>query len=73
MTDIKHLVMLATQCDWEVDLLLGRYVVDAKSMLGVLSLPQFEQAELFLHCEKENVEAAHFYEKLEEYGLYRKQ
>lgn len=38
MQDAKHLVQAAEACK-KVDLLCGRYVVDAKSMLGVFSLP----------------------------------
>ena len=35
MTDAKHLVQIAEACKNDVDLICGRYVVDAKSMLGV--------------------------------------
>ena len=45
MYDAKHLVQIAESCRGDVDLLCGRYVVDAKSMLGVFSLPTFEQVE----------------------------
>ena len=41
MTDAKHLVQIAEGCDKDVDLMCGKYLVDAKSMLGVFSLPQF--------------------------------
>ena len=41
MYDAKHLVQIAESCRGDVDLLCGRYVVDAKSMLGVFSLPTF--------------------------------
>ena len=39
MYDAKHLVQIAESCRGDVDLLCGRYVVDAKSMLGVFSRP----------------------------------
>ena len=39
MYDAKHLVQIAESCRGDVDLICGRYVVDAKSMLGVFSLP----------------------------------
>ena len=42
MTDAKHLVQIAEGCDKDVDLMCGKYLVDAKSMLGVFSLPQFD-------------------------------
>ena len=42
MTDAKHLVQIAEACKNDVDLICGRYVVDAKSMLGVFSLHSFQ-------------------------------
>ena len=56
MRDTKHLVQAAGSCEKDVDLICGRYVVNAKSMLGVFSLPQFDNVELVLHSnEIENV------------------
>ena len=56
MRDTKHLVQAAGSCEKDVDLICGRYVVNAKSMLGVFSLPQFDNVELVLHSEEvENV------------------
>lgn len=46
MTDAKHLVQIAEGCDKDVDLMCGKYLVDAKSMLGVFSLPQFDNVEM---------------------------
>ena len=46
MQDAKHLVQAAEACKKEVDLLCGRYVVDAKSMLGVFSLPCFDDVKM---------------------------
>ena len=37
MCDAKHLVQAASGCEKNVDLICGRYIVDAKSMLGVFS------------------------------------
>ena len=57
MQDAKYLVQIAESgCEKNVDLICGRYIVDAKSMLGVFSLPQFDNVELVLHSEEvENV------------------
>ena len=49
---IKYLVQIAESCPYDVELICGRYIVDAKSMLGVFSLPQFDNVELVLHSEK---------------------
>ena len=67
MYDAKHLVQIAESCRGDVDLLCGRYVVDAKSMLGVFSLPTFEQVEIVVGEEAEFVR-----EKLESLNLIRK-
>ena len=48
MCDAKHLVQAASGCEKNVDLICGRYIVDAKSMLGVFSLPTFDDVELFI-------------------------
>ena len=68
MCDAKHLVQAASGCEKNVDLLCGRYVVDAKSMLGVFSLPTFEQVEMGVGEE----EAEFAREKLESLNLIRK-
>ena len=67
MYDAKHLVQIAESCRGDVDLLCGRYVVDAKSML-VFSLPTFEQVEIGVGEE----EAEFAREKLESLNLIRK-
>ena len=46
MYDTKHLVQAASGCQKDVDLICGKYIVNAKSMLGVFSLPTFDNVEL---------------------------
>ena len=53
MYDAKHLVQAASACEKNVDLSCGRYIVDAKSMLGVFSLPTFDDVELGVYEEDE--------------------
>ena len=53
MRDTKHLVQAAGSCEKDVDLICGRYTVDAKSMLGVFSLPTFDDVELGVEEEDE--------------------
>ena len=36
--DVKMFVAAATQCDFDIDVYYNRVVIDAKSILGVLSL-----------------------------------
>lgn len=68
MYDAKHLVQAASGCEKEVDMICGRYVVDAKSMLGVFSLPTFEQVELGVEDDEEQK----LREKLESFQLIRR-
>ena len=51
--DAKHLVQAASGCIKDVDLICGRYIVDGKSMLGVFSLPTFDNVELGVDEEDE--------------------
>ena len=36
--DVKDFVNIVSKCPYEVDLSSGRYVVDAKSIMGIFSL-----------------------------------
>ncbi len=36
--DAKQFVAAASQCDFEIDIFYNRVIIDAKSILGVLSL-----------------------------------
>lgn len=36
--DVKEVVNRATTCPYQIDLCRGRYVVDAKSLMGIFSL-----------------------------------
>ena len=68
MQDAKYLVQIAESCPYDVELICGRYIVDAKSMLGVFSLPRFDQVDL-------NVDESDFEtikKQLQKYNLIRK-
>ena len=68
MCDAKHLVQAASGCEKNVDLICGRYVVNAKSMLGVFSLPQFDNVEMLV----DESQADDIRCKLEEFKLIKK-
>lgn len=68
MQNASKLVSIAGSITYDVDLCYGRYIVDAKSMLGVLSLPDFAYGELQIPVESE-VEKKQILEKLDEAGL----
>ena len=38
INDVKDFVAEVTLCDYDVDLISGRYAVDAKSIMGIFSL-----------------------------------
>ncbi len=38
INDVKNLVNIVCKYDFDIDLSSGRYVVDAKSIMGILSL-----------------------------------
>ena len=38
INDVKELVTITSVADFEVDLISGRYAVDAKSIIGIFSL-----------------------------------
>ena len=61
MTDAKHLVQIAEKCENDVDLVSGRYV------LGVFSLPQFDNVELCVDEKEKDM----VYKELEEMKLLR--
>ena len=68
MQNASKLVSIAESIAYDVDLCYGRYIVDAKSMLGVLSLPDFAYGELQIPVETEE-EKRWILEKLAEAGL----
>ena len=68
MTNARKLVSIAEGISCDAELCSGRYVVNAKSMLGVLSIPEFKSGELHIHTDEEN-ECNQILEKLLEAGL----
>ena len=38
INDIKNFVNIVSKYDYDIDLISGRYVVDAKSIMGIFSL-----------------------------------
>lgn len=65
LEDVKHLVQATAVCQWDVDLICGRYIVDAKSMLGIFSLPHFGNLEIGV----DESDEALLREKLEELNM----
>ena len=53
MKTARKLVSIVENIPYDAELCSGRYVVNAKSMLGVLSMPEFEVGELHIHTDEE--------------------
>lgn len=68
MQNARKLVNIVERIPYDVELCSERYVVNAKSMLGVLSMPEFEYGELRIHTDEE-AECSRILEQLLENGL----
>lgn len=68
MINARNIVSIAEKLPYDVDLCSGRYTVNAKSMLGVLSLPELKLCEFHVHTEDES-ECERVKKKLIEFGL----
>ncbi len=49
LEDVRNFVNIVTKYDLEVDVCSGRYVVDAKSILGIFSLDLLSPISLTVH------------------------
>ena len=58
--DIRKFVGEVTLLDYEVDLEQGRYIVDAKSIMGIFSLDLLSPIKVVAHCDG----ACDFFEKI---------
>ena len=54
---VKSFVNDITKFDYDFDLVSGRYVIDAKSIMGIFSLDLSKPIELNIHAEDTNVDA----------------
>ena len=52
INDVKEFVNLVATCDYEVDLVSGRYAVDAKSIMGIFSLDLSKPIKMDIHCDE---------------------
>lgn len=48
---VKDFVNLFVACPYDVDLVSGRYVIDAKSIMGIFSLDLSKPIELVIHAD----------------------
>lgn len=52
INDVKNFVNIVNKYEYDVDLTSGRYVVDAKSIMGIFSLDLSKPIALKIHSEE---------------------
>ncbi len=49
--DVKNFVNIVTKYDFDIDLASGRYIVDAKSIMGIFSLDLSKPIKIEIHSD----------------------
>ena len=49
INDVKEFVSLVSRCDYDVDIVSGRYAIDAKSIMGIFSLDLAKPLDFVVH------------------------
>ncbi len=49
--DVRNFVNAVTACEYDVDLASGRYIVDAKSIMGIFSLDLLQPIRMTIHAD----------------------
>ena len=60
---VREFVQLVVMLEYEVDLVQGRYIVDAKSIMGIFALDILSPITLVAHTEN----ASEFFAKIDKY------
>lgn len=53
---VKRFVNIVSKYEYDFDLVSGRYVIDAKSIMGIFSLDLSKDITLNIHAEDENLD-----------------
>ena len=64
---VKYFVNIISKCDSPTDLVSGRYIVDAKSIMGIFSLDLSHPLELNIHADQ--AQAKEILDQLQPYLL----
>lgn len=51
ISDVKNFVSIVSKCDYDVDIISGRYSIDAKSIMGIFSLDLSKELTLNIHSD----------------------
>lgn len=49
INDVKDFVTIVSRCEYDVDIVSGRYAIDAKSIMGIFSLDLSKELTLNIH------------------------
>lgn len=63
---VKEFVALANACTFDIDLVSGRYAIDAKSIMGIFSLDLNKAVTLVVHADDKTAED--FLEKIKKFA-----
>ena len=63
INDVKSFVTVVSQCEYDVDLISGRYAVDAKSIMGIFSLDLSKPIKLEAHTD----DASEFFAQIKQF------
>jgi len=65
INDVKAFVNIVSKYDFEVDLISERYIVDAKSIMGIFSLDLSKPITVQVHSK----DSAEFFEKIKQFEV----
>ena len=66
--DLKEFIKITTSFEANIDMIKDRYVVDAKSLLGVLSLDFTQPTMIVIHSVNED-EIVRFYDEMKRFAI----
>ena len=66
--DLKEFIKITTSCESNIDMIKDRYVIDAKSLLGVLSLDFTQPTMVVIHSVNED-EIVRFYDAMKRFAI----
>ena len=66
--DLKEFIKITTSFESNIDMIKDRYVIDAKSLLGVLSLDFTQSTMVVIHSVNED-EIVRFYDEMKRFAI----
>ena len=65
INDVKDFVTIVSRCEYDVDIVSGRYAIDAKSIMGIFSLDLSKELTLNIHSD----DCADFLDAIKKYTV----